>query len=228
VSVLLGNGDGSFQAAQSFPAGRYTIAVAVGDFDLDGKLDVAVANNDLAGKASVLRGNGDGTFQTALSYTAGAYAVSLVVADLNGDGPADLAVAHENGVAVLVGNGDGTFKTAQNFAAGTSPIAVAAGDLQGDGAIDLAVANYNLVGGGVVSLLNTCVPAIVSLAIVRSNASVTISWAAPSSGFMLESTPGLSLPDWQPVVEAAINNNDRWEVTLPIGPGARYFRLHKN
>ncbi len=137
-------------------------------------------------------------------------------------------MAHENGVAVLLGNGDGTFQTATNFAAGTSPVAVALGDLQGDGATDLAVANYNLVGGGVVSLINTCASASVSLAIVRSNASVTVSWPAPSSGFMLESTPSLSLLDWQPVSEGATLNNNRWKVTVPVGPQGRYFRLHKN
>jgi len=188
-----------------------------------------VVNDDpQGGRASVLLGVGDGSFQSASNWSVGALPGSLAVADFNGDGLADLAVAHDSGVAVLLGYGDGSFQPAQNFAAGTSPYAVAVGDLQGDGAPDLAVANINLVGGGVVSLLNTCVPTQVSLAIVRSGASVTVSWPAPSSGFLLESTQSLSTPDWQLVGEAPTNNNGRWEVTVSIGPEGRYFRLHKN
>src|SRR5262249_1419011 len=153
--------------------------------------------------------NGDGTFQTAVSFTAGTYPAALVVGDFNGDGPDDLALAHEGGVAVLLGNGDGTFKATQNFAAGTSPIAVALGDLQADGSTDLFVANYNLVGGGVVTLRNTCASAKVSLAIERSGSNLKVSWPAPSSGFVLESTPSLGSPDWHPVSEVATLNNNR-------------------
>jgi hypothetical protein len=174
-------------------------------------------------------GNGDGTFQTAASYSAGVFPSSLTVADLNGDGLGDISVAHENGVAVLLGHGDGTCQTATNFMAGSSPIAVAAGDFQGDGSKDLAVANYNLVGGGVVSLLNTCVSSEeVSVAIKRVNASVTISWPASATGFVLKATPSLSTQDWQSVAEPPANNNGRWEVTVPIGSQERYFRLQKN
>src|SRR3989442_1126557 len=70
VSVLLGNGDGTFQPAQSFAAGSYARAVAVGDFNGDGRPDLVVANyynNDV----SVLLGNGDGTFQAARTLAAG-------------------------------------------------------------------------------------------------------------------------------------------------------------
>ncbi len=94
--------------------------MAVGDFNGDGKLDLAVANfatNDV----SVLLGNGDGTFQTAMNFGAGTQPESLVTGDFNGDGILDLAVANDSAgnVSMLVGNGDGTFQPAVNYDAGT-------------------------------------------------------------------------------------------------------------
>jgi predicted NUDIX family NTP pyrophosphohydrolase len=150
VSVLLGNGDGSFQAAQNFGAGRSPWSVAVGDFNGDGTPDLAVANHDyVSGKVSVLLGNGDGSFQAAQDFGVGSYPVSVAVGDFNGDGTPDLAVANESSkdVSVLLSNGDGSFEVAQNFVAGRSPYSVAVGDFNGDGKPDLAVA------GGSVSVL---------------------------------------------------------------------------
>jgi hypothetical protein len=142
VSVLLGNGDGTFQAAQNFPAGSRPQSVAVGDFNGDGHLDLVVANPS-AGTVSVLLGNGDGTFQPLQTYTAGSNPMAVAVADLNGDGALDLAVASSSdGINILLGKGDGTFGPAQNYAAGTGatyPIAVA--DFNADGKLDLALAN---------------------------------------------------------------------------------------
>src|SRR5881397_2620325 len=142
VSVLLGNGDGTFQSALSFAVGSNPLSVAVGDVNGDGRLDLAVANyysNDV----SVLLGNGDGTFQPARTFRVGTYPSSVVVGDFNGDGRPDLAVANgnSNDVSVLLGNGDGTFQPALSFAAGTAPVSVAVGDINGDGRPDLAVAN---------------------------------------------------------------------------------------
>src|SRR5205085_1187753 len=93
VSVLLSNGDGSFQSAGTFPAGSRPSSVAVGDFDGDGHLDLAVANeaNDTV---SVLLGNGDGTFQTARNFPVGIRPQSVAVGDFDGDGHLDLAVAN--------------------------------------------------------------------------------------------------------------------------------------
>ena len=144
VSVLLGNGDGSFQAARNFGAGSNPHSVAVGDFNGDGIQDLAVANQ-LSGNMSVLLGNGDGTFQAAQDFGAGSWPSSLAVGDFNGDGTPDLAVADfsSNNVSVLLGNGDGSFQAAQDFgAAGSSPRSmVAVGDFNGDGKPDLAVVN---------------------------------------------------------------------------------------
>jgi hypothetical protein len=102
VSVLLGNGDGTFQSASNFPAGRGPVSVAVGDFNGDGKLDLSVA---FSLGVRVLLGNGDGTFKTTnISYLAGRAPAAVAVADLNGDGWADLAVANydSNDVSILL------------------------------------------------------------------------------------------------------------------------------
>jgi hypothetical protein len=156
VSVLLGNGDGSFQAVRNFYTYvSHTVSMAVGDFNNDGTLDLAVAGrycgdygcNDP--EVDVLLGNGDGTFQDPRSYTTGLREVqSVAVGDFDGNGILDLAVvpdsdAQTGTVRVLLGNGDGSFQAARNFAAGRRPFAVAVGDFNGDGTPDLAVANYN-------------------------------------------------------------------------------------
>ena len=152
ISVLLGNGNGTFQAAVNFPAGENPVSVAVGDFNGDGKLDLAVTN---ANSVSILLGNGDGTFQAPVNYTAGSGATSVAVGDFNGDGKLDMAVANivSGNVSVLLGNGDGTFRTAVDYGVGSSPTSVAVGDFNGDGKLDLAVANADNVAIGNVSIL---------------------------------------------------------------------------
>ena len=144
VSVLLGNGDGTFRTAVDYNAGTFTEFVAVGDFNGDGKADLAVANA-LSDNVSVLLGNGDGTFQAAVNYGVGSGPTSVAVGDFDGDGKADLAVANEmsNNLSVLFGNGDGTFQVAVNYSAGAFPLALAVGDFNGDGKADLAVANFS-------------------------------------------------------------------------------------
>jgi hypothetical protein len=145
VSILLGNGDTTFRAAQSYAAGPAPSSVAAGDFNGDRHLDLVVANSS-TNTVSVLLGNGDGSFQAAQSYPAGPFPSSVAVGDFNGDGHLDLAVANgvygtPSTVCVLLGNGDGTFQAAQSYPAGTDPRSVVVGDFNGDGIPDLAVAN---------------------------------------------------------------------------------------
>jgi hypothetical protein len=143
ISVLLGNGDGSFQTGVSFEAGSRPQFVAVGHFNSKEVQDLAVAN--YYGAVVVLLGNGDGSFQEPRYFWAvpGRRLESVAVGDFNGDGLPDLVAASSffNSVSVLLGNGDGTFQTAQNFGAGNGPYSVAVGDFNGDGWQDLAVAN---------------------------------------------------------------------------------------
>jgi VCBS repeat-containing protein len=131
--------------------------VAVGDFNGDGKQDLAVANYNTS-NVSVLLGTGTGAFQGAISYAAGRLPRAVAVGDFNGDGKQDLAVANHlsDTVSVLLGSGAGTFASAVPYAAGEGPDSVAVGDFNGDGKQDLAVAN--LLSDTVSVLLNNDAP----------------------------------------------------------------------
>ena len=171
LSVLLGNGDGTFQTALTYPLGTYPGSIAVGDFNGDHKLDVALGNTLLLpGTISVLLGNGDGSFQAPENFDAGGDAEALAVADFNGDGTLDLATVNDynnssdgqSQAGVLIGNGDGTFQPAQDFPLGTHrshegdegyPAFIKVGDLNGDGKPDLAIANEHANTTGVSLLL---------------------------------------------------------------------------
>jgi Bacterial Ig-like domain (group 3)/FG-GAP-like repeat/Transmembrane protein 131-like N-terminal len=166
VSVLLGNGDGTFQPPVTYGTGGYEIngnpaaAVAVADVNGDGKLDVLVTNSCVSssdcssiGTVGVLLGNGDGTFQPAMTYNSGGnQPSSIAVADVNLDGKPDLLVANlccgdDSPLGVLLGNGDGTFQPAVTYSAGGYETgSISAADLNGDGKSDLVVANQCVNG----------------------------------------------------------------------------------
>ena len=137
VSILLGNGDGTFQPAISYSLGSYPAAIASADFNGDGQPDLAVTDSS---GVWIPLGNGDGTFQTPISYAAGPYPDSIAVADFNGDGKPDIVVADNGrnryGVTVLLGNGDGTFQPYIPHGINFEPYALVAGDFDGDGLPD--------------------------------------------------------------------------------------------
>lgn len=137
ISVLLGNGDGTFKAPVNYTVGSNPYAVAVADLNGDGKLDLAVANN-FSANVSILLGNGDGTFQPAVNYSTPCCPSSVAVGDFNEDGKPDLVLA-TNAASVLLGNGDGTFQPVLNYPAGSNTATAAVGDFNGDGHLDLAV-----------------------------------------------------------------------------------------
>ena len=158
VILLLGNGNGTFQAPVAFASGGYIAhSVAVADVNGDGKPDLLVANYcadstcNTESSLGVLLGNGDGTFQTAQAYGAGGYESYFVaVADVNGDGQPDVILANctapeqncDGSLGVLPGNGDGTFQTSEAYGSGgIYAFSVAVADVNGDGKPDLLVAN---------------------------------------------------------------------------------------
>jgi len=176
VSVLLGNGDGTFQPAVTYgTGGTSTAGIAVADVNGDGRPDLLVINpcgwnqctfvNNAEGTVGVLLGNGDGTFQPAVTYgTGGASTAGIAVADVNGDGRPDLLVINpcgpewcwadpeEGTVGVLLGNGDGTFQPVVTYPSGgiggTVTAGIAVADVNGDGKPDVVVPNYCDYCGG--------------------------------------------------------------------------------
>jgi uncharacterized repeat protein (TIGR01451 family) len=132
----------AFTSASSYYVGSAPTAIATGDFNRDGRPDLAVANTS-SNTISVLLGTGGGAFQSALNYASGNTPISVAAGDVNGDGKADLAVANSgsSNVSILIGNGDGTFAGGVNYGAGSNPFWLTFGDFNADGNADLAVAN---------------------------------------------------------------------------------------
>ena len=149
LSVLLGNGNGSFQPAVTTDvlnggAGNGNAqSVAVGDFNGDGLPDVALNTAGPAGPAvEVLLGKGDGSFQpNHLILPVGQTPFSVAAGDFDRNGTLDLVTANSQGtVSVLLGNGDGSFRPRVDLAVGGAPRAVAVGDFNGDGRLDVVAA----------------------------------------------------------------------------------------
>ncbi len=146
VSVLLGNGDGTFKPTSNFSTvgfnGLSPSAVAVADFNKDGKLDLVTANS-ISNNISLLLGKGDGSFQTAVNFPleSASAPISIAVGDFNKDGKSDIVTVNNasQNISVLLGNGSGGFGTAKNFKVPSRPSSVTVGDFNGDGKSDLAV-----------------------------------------------------------------------------------------
>ena len=155
-TVLLGDGTGKFAAVPNpqtgtlptayatVPGGAAT-AIATGDFNNDGKLDVITGLSGINGAAcvSIHLGNGDGTFQPQLLFGTAEFPASIAVADFNGDGKLDwVAVSNQTkNVVVALGRGDGTFLASRNFPTGNTPTWAAVADFNNDGNPDLVVPN---------------------------------------------------------------------------------------
>ena len=161
IEILLGNGDGTFQAPRKFPtgAGTHPVAFLALDLNADGLLDLAIVdqgNGTSPGKVLVWFGNRDpqtgkwnGTFNTTASYPVGIKPTAIASANFTSSGQPDLAITNQtdNSVSVLVQNQDNTFTehfdpaTGTNFATGSGPAGIAVGDFNRDGNQDIAVTN---------------------------------------------------------------------------------------
>jgi VCBS repeat protein/FG-GAP repeat protein len=169
ASVLLGNGDGTFQASHSFPSGGSLSALVVADVNRDGHPDVVVSNCAPSaqlcpagnGNVGVLLGNADGSLQPVTLYDSGGLAASFVaVADVNGDHEPDVLVSNQRicdncrgTLGVLLGRGDGTFHSVQTYDTGLfAPAFIAIADFNGDHSPDM-VLTQNIGGGGELAVL---------------------------------------------------------------------------
>ena len=147
ILVFSGAGDGTFQPAVEYnPSGQVNWALAAGDFNGDGMVDLAFASNRASTptQVGVMFGTSSGTFLSPASYPVGSIPGPPALADLNGDGVLDMVVANagNNGnLSVLIGNGDGSFQPAVSYPTALVAGSVVVGDFNGDGKPDIAVAN---------------------------------------------------------------------------------------
>jgi Domain of unknown function (DUF4347)/Putative Ig domain/FG-GAP-like repeat/Domain of unknown function (DUF4114) len=144
VSLLLGNGDGSFGTAANFTirGNKYVTAITTGDFNGDGKTDL-VTGNGYGDNVSVFLGNGSRGLGIATDFAAGSSVISVATGDFNGDGKSDLITTNllSRNASVLLGNGDGSFGSPTNIAVGSNPTNIFLGDFNGDSKTDLVANN---------------------------------------------------------------------------------------
>ena len=148
VSIMLGNGDGTFMAQTVFPAGTNPYSLVAGKFNADNNFDLAVVNS-ATNSVSVLLGTGTGSFGAPTQFLVGPDPISIAAGDLNGDGNQDLAVANFGGffsgsVSILLGNGMGSFTAGTPVRTRTQPSAVAIANLNApaDTNLDLVVTSF--------------------------------------------------------------------------------------
>jgi hypothetical protein len=155
AAVMLNNGDGTFQPMVQYPVAGAAQAVAAGDFNSDGRVDLVVTISSPQISLALLPGKGDGTFNAPIHFpnTSGFDSPDVVATDLNNDGKLDVVILHSIAcftapcvaaevITVMLGNGDGTFQT-RELAAPQHMHAMEAGDFNRDGIKDLAIGSEN-------------------------------------------------------------------------------------
>jgi hypothetical protein len=151
VTVQYGNGNGTLQAPRTYFTGSSPVDETVGDFNGDGKADLAITQSNYS--VAVLLGNGDGTFASPVNYSIGTAVLDISKADFNGDGVIDLVERTGAGFAVELGNGDGTFQATSLISATTGSNLLAA-DFNNDGVTDVAISS----AGNIAASMNDSTP----------------------------------------------------------------------
>jgi RHS repeat-associated protein len=148
ISVLLGDGEGSFGETTDLDLGDSISSLDLKDLDNDGNLDLIVGVGGGYGgdsSVSVRLGNGDGSFALGNNYEVGSAAKTILIEDLNNDGQLDVVATVETGVSVLLGNGDGSFGERNEFSLNSEPNTLTLGDLNGDALLDLVTTNFDSI-----------------------------------------------------------------------------------
>ena len=208
VSILLGNGDGTFKQATNSPiaAGKSPVAIAAGDVNGDSHPDIAVVNQ-ADSSVSVLLGNGDGTFSAALNspLATGQGPTGIAIADFNGDGNQDIAVTAPatDSVAVFLGLGHGLFAPAFELPVGINPTTILAAPLAAGALPDVAITDDPAGTAGQVTV-------ILSPASLFSNAGTS------GSGVAQQPYPGAQYEDIGVKIKATPSMHANDEVTLQL------------
>ncbi len=214
MTLMLGNGDGTFTAGTAPNAGGAQLGVAIGDLNADGKPDIVTANYS-ANTIGVLIGAGSGTFAAATTLAAGGAPVNLQVADLNADGAPDITYVNQAGtVKILFGSTSsrGTFPTSSSYSIGSNLYWVSVGDFDGDRRPDLAV-------------LNNAGPGTVYIYIQTHSPAAAGSFNAPSSVTVGNGPISLSVSDFNgdTNLDIAVVNGGSNNVGLLLGNGSGGF-----
>ena len=207
VSILLGNGNGTFTQATGSPVavGRVPVAIAAGDLNNDSHPDLAVVNQ-ADNTVSVLLGNGDGTFTAAINspLATGQAPSAVTIADFNGDGSPDIAATDPltDSVSVFLGLGQGLFAPAFELPVGSNPTAILAANLSGASLPDVAITDNPPGATGQVTV-------ILSPASLFSN-------AVAGAGVAQQPYPGAQYEDLGVKVKATPTSHPNDEVTLQL------------
>ncbi len=220
ISVLLGNGNATFQPQVAYATGGTgATAITVADLNGDGKLDLAVANR-LSNDVGVLLGNGLGQFSLQTVAPVGSTPVDIEAADLDSDGVLDLAVPNLSGssVSLLIGLGNGTYAGQLGYGVGGLPTSIAVSDLNLDGRPDILVANRGTSSIGVF-LNNTNAPPTISQ--TQASLSVDEGSLATNTGSFHDPQGNQSVTlsaSLGTVTQSNLTGTWNWSYTPPQGP----------